>query len=123
MQSGEQDAQEDHGHHRPEGLVQLAQYARHENRNDQDNGAEVKARCPVPPAFPPILFQNIAFRNSTSCEYRWSATHSLWPFWRNASVSRAFSSSVALRLMSWPICVVCCASACDFPSSFCPTGR
>ena len=61
-------------------------------------------------------------RNSIIRSYRTDA-YSLCPFLRNASVRRSFSSSAALRPMSCPICVVCCASTCDLCSNFCPTGR
>src|SRR5579862_6466971 len=122
MQSDQQDAQHDRGHQRPEGLVQLAQDARQQDRKDQEHGAEVPSARPLTAEFLPRLLQDKSLSQSRSSEICVSF-QSLWPFWRKASVSRARNSSVALRLMSWPIWAVCCASACDLPSSFCPTGR
>ena len=60
MQSGEQDAQDNHGHDRPERLVQLAQDARQQDREDQEHGAEVPSARPVPADFLPTPLQTNA---------------------------------------------------------------
>ena len=58
MQPGEQKAQDEYGHDRPTGLVQLAQDARQQDRDDQEHGAQVPSLRPVPAEFSPMLVQN-----------------------------------------------------------------
>jgi hypothetical protein len=61
MQTGEQNAQDEYGHDRPTGFVQLAQDARQQNPDDQEHGAqvaEVPSKGPVMAEFPPMLVQN-----------------------------------------------------------------
>ena len=53
---------------------------------------------------------------------RTTCHHNLCPFWRSASVKRVRRSSAALRIASWPTWLLCCVSAGDFSSNFCPTG-